>query len=183
MTGGQRAAGSGREGEEQDGGPPAARRPLLAELRFIAFRIGPETFLVDIMAVRQIVMYGGSTRVPTAPAFIEGVIVLRNEVIPVLDVHARLYPQRSSTAQQPLVLLTHTAAGTIGLKVDDVRRIVTLRSDELLPAPSMVRGIRGDSLVAIAPYGDELFLALDVDSLLTSDEQRQIREADLRPEA
>ena len=81
------------------------------------------------------------------------------------------------------MLLTHTAAGTIGLKVDDVRRIVTLRSDELLPAPSMVRGIRGDSLVAIAPYGDELFLALDVDSLLTSDEQRQIREADLRPEA
>jgi purine-binding chemotaxis protein CheW len=174
MTGGQRAAGSGPENSEAGGGPPATRRPPPAELRFIAFRIGPETFLVDIMAVRQIVMYSGSTRVPTAPAFIEGVIVLRNEVIPVVDAHARLYPQRSSSAEQPLVLLTHTAAGTIGLKVDDVRRIVTLKSDELLPAPSMVRGVRGDSLVAIAPYGDELFLALDIDSLLTPDEQRQL---------
>jgi purine-binding chemotaxis protein CheW len=159
------------------GSPPAK------DLRFIAFRVGPETFLVDIMAVRQIVMYSGSTRVPTAPAFIEGVIVLRSEVIPVVDVHARLYPQRAASAEQPLVLLTHTAAGTIGLKVDDVRRIVTLKSDELLPAPAMVRGIRGESLVAIAPYSDEVFLALDVDSLLTSDEQRQIREANLTPGA
>jgi len=143
-------------------------------LRFIAFRVGPETFVIDIMAVRQIVMAGKTTSVPTAPSFIEGVIVYRNEVIPVVDVHARLYPQRKSASELPLILLTHTAAGVIGLKVDEVRRIVTLSSDELLPAPATVRGIRGEFLVAIAPQGDEIFLVLDVDSLLTGDEQRQL---------
>ena len=40
------------------------------ELRFISFRVGAETFLADIMAVRQIVIYGGSTAVPSAPPFI-----------------------------------------------------------------------------------------------------------------
>jgi chemotaxis signal transduction protein len=39
--------------------------------------------------------------VPTAPSFIEGVIVFRNEVIPVVDVHARLYPKRENSADQP----------------------------------------------------------------------------------
>ena len=143
-------------------------------LRFIAFRTGPETFLIDIMAVRQIVMAGKSTSVPTAPSFIEGVIVFRNEVIPVVDVHARLYPQREHAADQPLVLLTHTTAGVIGLKVDEVRRIVTLGGDELLPAPAMVRGIRGEFLVAIAQQNEEIFLVLDINSLLTADEQREL---------
>ncbi|HEY8184107.1 MAG TPA: chemotaxis protein CheW [Thermoanaerobaculia bacterium] len=148
-------------------------------LRFIAFRTGPETFLIDIMAVRQIVMAGKSTSVPTAPSFIEGVIVFRNEVIPVVDVHARLYPKREHAADQPLVLLTHTTAGVIGLKVDEVRRIVTLGSEELLPAPAMVRGIRGEFLVAIAQQNEEIFLVLDINSLLTADEQRELRAASL----
>lgn len=143
-------------------------------LRFIAFRVGSETFLIDIMAVRQVVMYSGTTRVPTAPAFIEGVMVLRNEAIPVIDVHARINPQRAASTDQPLVLLTQTPAGLIGLKVDEVRRLVTVGSEELMPAPAMVRGIRGEFVVAIAQQGEEIFLVLDVNSLLTSDEQREI---------
>jgi len=143
------------------------------ELRFIGFRAGPETFLVDIMAVRQIEAYSGSTRVPTAPEFVEGVIVVRDQAIPVIDVHGRLYREESA-AKAAFVLLTQTAAGMIGLKVDDVRRIVTLDSDELLPAPATIRGVRGDFLVAVAPHADEVFLVLDVDALLTSDEQKQL---------
>src|SRR5438094_4569468 len=104
------------------------------DLRLITFRVGPETFVLDIMAVRQIIPYAGSTSVPTAPAFVEGIIVLRNEVIPIIDLRDRLYP-RLDRAEQPLVLITHTSAGVIGLKVDEVRRIVNVTSDKLLPPP------------------------------------------------
>src|SRR5687768_6303381 len=97
--------------------------PEAASLRLITFRVGPETFVLDIMAVRQIVPYSGSTSVPTAPSFIEGIMVLRTEVIPIIDLRERLYP-RSERVEQPLVLITHSSAGTIGLKVDEVRRIV-----------------------------------------------------------
>ena len=152
----------------------------MSELRFIGFRCGTETFLVDIMAVRQILPYRGSTQVPTAPEFIEGVIVVRDQVVPVIDAHARLMPQRPTPTREPLILLTHTRAGMIGLKVDDVRRIVTLRPEELLPAPASVRGVRGEFLVAIAPQGEEVFLVLDIDTLLTTDEQQQL--AGLRTE-
>jgi chemotaxis signal transduction protein len=75
--------------------------------------------------------------------------------------------------------LTHTTAGVIGLKVDEVRRIVTVSSEELLPAPAMVRGIRGEFLVAIAQQNEEIFLVLDINSLLTADEQRELRAASL----
>lgn len=150
-----------------------------ATLRLITFRVGPETFVLDIMAVRQIVPYSGSTSIPTAPAFIEGIVVLRNEVIPIIDLRTRLYP-KLERAEQPLVLITHTSAGVIGLKVDEVRRIVNVASDALLPPPPLVRGIRGELLIAVVPFGDEVYLLIDVENVLTTDEKVELREADLR---
>jgi len=149
------------------------------ELRLITFRVGPETFVLDIMAVRQIIPYAGSTSVPTAPAFVEGIIVLRNEVIPIIDLRDRLYPRLAGRAEQPLVLITHTSAGTIGLKVDEVRRIVNVTADKLLPPPPLVRGIRGELLIAVIPVGDEIFLLIDLENVLTAGEKDELRAADL----
>jgi len=151
----------------------------MSELRLITFRVGSETFVLDIMAVRQIVPYTGSTSVPTAPAFIEGIIVLRNEVIPIVDLRDRLYPQLAERTEQPLVLITHTTAGVIGLKVDEVRRIVTVSGDAFLPPPPIIRGIRGELLIAVVPFGEEIYLLIDVENVLTEPEKRELREADL----
>jgi purine-binding chemotaxis protein CheW len=150
-----------------------------AELRLITFRVGVETFVLDIMAVRQIIPYGGSTSVPTAPAFIEGIIVLRSEVIPIVDLRDRLFPTSKERAEEPLVLIVHTSAGTIGLKVDEVRRIVTVASDALLPPPAIVRGVRGELLVAVVPHGDEVYLLIDVENVLSGQELRELAEAEL----
>lgn len=149
------------------------------ELRLITFRVGTETFVLDIMAVRQIVPYTGSTFVPTAPAFIEGIVVLRNEVIPIVDLRDRLYPALAGRAEQPLVLITHTSAGVIGLKVDEVRRIVTVSSESFLAPPAIIRGIRGELLIAVVPYGEEVYLLIDVENILSAPEKAELREADL----
>lgn len=149
------------------------------ELRLITFRVGPETFLFDIMAVRQIIPYTATTSVPTAPSFVEGIIVLRNEVIPVIDLRGRLYPQLAEREEQPLVLIAHTQAGVIGLKVDEVRRIVTISTEALLPPPPLVRGIRGELLIAVVPFQDEVYLLIDLDQILTAREQEALRNAAL----
>lgn len=153
-----------------------------AELRLITFTVGPETFVLDIMGLRQIIPYTGSTTVPTAPAFIEGIIVLRNEVIPIIDLRARLYPQLQERSEQPLVLITHSSAGIIGIKVDAVRRIVNVSTDALLPPPPIIRGIRGELLIAIVPYEDEVYLLIDIENILSGDEKRALAEADLTPD-
>lgn len=150
------------------------------DVRLITFRVGPETFILDIMAVRQIVQYTGSTTVPTAPSFVEGIIVLRNEVIPIIDLRERLYP-RSERAEQPLVLITYSDTGVIGLKVDEVRRIVTLPTDSFLPPPPLVRGIRGELLIGVVSHGDEVYLLIDVEAVLTEPEKVELIQADLRP--
>lgn len=155
----------------------------MKDLRLITFRVGPETFVLDIMAVRQIITYAGSTSVPTAPDFVEGIIVLRNEVIPIIDLRDRLYPQLKERAEQPLVLITHSSAGMIGLKVDEVRRIVNVSSDELLPPPPLVRGIRGELLIAVIKQEDEIYLLIDLENLLTAGEKHDLQQADLSSSA
>jgi len=149
------------------------------DLRLITFRIGPETFVLDIMAVRQIIPYAGSTSLPTAPSFVEGIVVLRNEVIPIVDLRRRLYPLLTERAEQPLLLITHSSAGVIGLKVDEVRRIVNVAPGQLLPPPPLVRGVRGELLIAVVPHGDEVLLLVDIEAVLTEDEKRELAEADL----
>ena len=153
--------------------------PESKDLRLITFRVGPESFVLDIMAVRQIIPYGGSTSLPTAPSFVEGIIVLRNEVIPIIDLRRRLYPRLDEAAQNPLVLITHSSAGVVGLKVDEVRRIVNVARDQLLPPPPLVRGIRGELLIAIVPHEQENLLLIDMEAVLTEDEKRELAEADL----
>jgi purine-binding chemotaxis protein CheW len=143
-------------------------------LRLITFRVGPETFVLDIMAVRQIIPYTGSTPVPTAPKFIEGIIVLRSEVVPVIDLRERLHPDTGERAEAPLMLITHSSAGVIGLKVDEVRRIVTIGAEKLLPPPPIIRGIRGELLIAVIEHGDEVYLVMDVENVMTGDERLQL---------
>jgi purine-binding chemotaxis protein CheW len=142
------------------------------DLRFISFRVGAETLLADIMAIRQIVLYGGSTAVPGAPSFIEGIITLRDEVIPIVDLRQRFFPSAPPSTEQPLVLIIDSNAGPIGLKVDEVGRVVTARADELLPPPPIVHDVRGELLVAVIPRGEEVLLVIDVDAVLTDNEKR-----------
>lgn len=151
---------------------------MARELRLITFRVGPETFAADIMAVRQIVSYQGSTPVPSAPKFVEGIVVVRNEVVPIIDLRRRLFPKDKSAPEQPLIMITATRGGVIGLKVDEVGRIAKVSTDDLLAAPQLVRDVRGDYLVAVVEQGDELLLVLDLEAILTDGEQRALHDSD-----
>lgn len=159
----------------------SAMPEVATELRLITFTVGPETFVLDIMAVRQIIPYTGSTTLPTAPGFIEGIVILRSEVIPIIDLRARLYPDLREHASEPLILITHSSTGIIGLKVDAVRRIVNVASDSLLPPPPIARGIRGDLLIAVVPHDQDVYLLIDVENILSGDEKRELAAAELRP--
>jgi purine-binding chemotaxis protein CheW len=149
-------------------------------IKLITFRVGSETFAADIMAVRQIVMYEGSTAVPSAPSFVEGVIVFRGSVVPVVDLRTRFFPD-AEPAQQPLVMITSAKSGLVGLKVDEVRTVVTVTTDDLLPAPPIVSGVKDDYLVAVVQHRDGLLLVLDVDGVLTDEEQRSLAGTNLTP--
>ena len=151
-------------------------------VRLITFSVGNETFVFDIMRVRQIVPYAGSTPVPRAPEFIEGITVLREEVIPVVDLRRRFFPSLGD-ASDPLILITRTPAGLIGLKVDGVKRILNVRTDEIMEAPKVIHGLRGELFIGFIKRDDDVYLLLDLDQLLSSEEQGALQSESFRAAA
>lgn len=151
-------------------------------IRLITFSVGEEVFVFDIMRVRQIVPYTGSTPVPRSPEFIEGVAVLRDEVIPVVDLRKRFFPDLGA-ADEALILVTRTLAGIIGLKVDGVRRILNVRTDEIMESPKVIHGLRGELFIGFIKREDEVFLLLDLDALLSSEERGALQSEAFRAAA
>ena len=101
----------------------AAEDPLV---QLCTFRIGGEDYAIDIMRVREIIHPLPITPVPRAPAFVEGVIRLRGDVIPVLDVRKRLGVAAASPTRKSRFLVVNVAGRRVGLVVDEVREVLRL---------------------------------------------------------
>jgi purine-binding chemotaxis protein CheW len=108
-----------------------------ALVQLCTFRIGGEDYAVDIMRVREIIHPLPITPVPRAPAFVEGVVRLRGEVIPVLDVRRRLGVAQAPVSRKTRFLVVNVARRRIGLVVDEVCEVLRLRRGEIRPAPAL----------------------------------------------
>ena len=146
-------------------------------VRLVSFRIGGDNFAIDIMTVRQIVPWSPPTAVPTAPDFIEGILLLRGEVIPIVDLRRRLGRSAASVDETGSVIIVATGRGVVGLHADEVRRIVDAQTAAFLPAPPLVQNVRGELLVGVLPWREELLLLLDVEAVLSQSEQLALQTA------
>ncbi len=113
---------------------PAADDALV---QLCTFRIGGEDYAIDIMRVREIIHPTPIVPVPRAPAFVEGVITLRGEVIPVLDVRKRLGVAATPLVRKSRFLLVNVAGQRIGLVVDEVCEVIRVPRGEIRRAPAL----------------------------------------------
>ena len=117
--------------------PARERAPDAPLVQLCTFRIGGEDYAVDIMRVREIIHPLPITPVPRAPASVEGVVRLRGEVIPVLDVRKRLGLAASPPTRRTRFLVVNVARRRIGLVVDEVCEVIRLPRDEIRAAPPL----------------------------------------------
>lgn len=109
-------------------------------VQLCTFRVGGEDYAIDIMRVREIIHPLPITRVPRAPSFLEGVIRLRGEVIPVLDVRRRLGVAAGEPTRKTRFLVVNVARQRIGLVVDEVCEVLRIPRGEIRPAPRFAEG-------------------------------------------
>lgn len=132
-----RRAGSRGDLPGSDTPVPRAAPAGDALVQLCAFRIGGVDYALDIMRVREIIPPRPITPVPRAPAFVEGVIRLRGEVIPVLDVRRRLGLPAEPYGRRTRFLVVNVARRRIGLVVDDVCEVLRVPRVELRAAPAL----------------------------------------------
>lgn len=139
------------------------------ERKLVSFKVGNEEFAVDIMQVQEIVRLTKVTKVPHAPLFVEGVVNLRGNVLPVVDMRKRVHMAARDSNDATRVVVVDINGKKTGIIVDAVSEVMTVKKQLIEPAPSIVTSTYGDQFiegVGKLNNGERMFLLLRVEELL-----------------
>ncbi|HEC61803.1 MAG TPA: purine-binding chemotaxis protein CheW [bacterium] len=135
-------------------------------VRYVAFTVGTGRYGVPVELVVQIVRNVNVTDVPTAPPYVEGVIILRGEIIPVINLRQRFGIEQSETQSRSRIIIIGNNDRLYGLLVDGVREILDLEKEEISTDAVSVFGMKPEFVQGIAKIGKDLLVVLDVFKIL-----------------
>jgi purine-binding chemotaxis protein CheW len=148
------------------------------DVQLIGFRVGSEYYAVNILSVVQIILPREPVKVAQAPPFVEGVIRLRDLVIPVVDLRRR-FDVEVSEGRKNRIIVTRLDSGQdaqhLGLVVDEATEVIRTQTEKFLRAPHVLT--QGDAAYSGEVYQDEeqrLYMVLDIGRILTPVEKRQL---------
>ena len=140
----------------------------LAQL--ISFSVGSELFGVEILVVQEIIMMSAITEIPNAPDFVEGVINLRGNIIPVLDLKRRLRlrnyqpPEDKAGAR---ILVVEIEGNVTGFIVDSVAKVLSVQTSKILPPPDIVvAGVQSQYINGVLHMDRGILVILDFRRIL-----------------
>jgi purine-binding chemotaxis protein CheW len=146
----------------------------LDKVQLACFTLGDKLFAVDIMRIKEIILPQKLSPLPTASDLLDGVINLRGNVIPVMNMRKRFMMPAAST-DKPFKLLVVTLAKLIlALMVDDVMEVITVKAEDIKPPMQMVTGVGMEFLLGVSLSDERVFMILDIDSLLRSQDMPEI---------
>jgi len=133
-----------------------------ATTRTLLFRVAGKVYGCEIDAVREIIPYRRATRLPGAPSFVQGLINLRGTIVTVLDLGARLDPERAPVRDGSIILATH-GTRVVGVAVDEVMDVQGI-SEEHVEAHG---GARDALIRGLGHLEDDVVVLVDIHTLVT----------------
>ena len=134
--------------------------------QYIVIKLGSEQYGIDIKYIDNIVRMQHITRVPKVADYLKGVINLRGEVIPVMSLRLKMELEADEiTKATRIIILKLGQHGTIGIMVDAVKEVVTLRSDEIEKVTYDAKEDRINFVNGIGKNGEELISILDLNAV------------------
>lgn len=154
--------------------------PLDYKVQHLSFRVRQARYALPIELVREIIEYGQVTAVPMMPTFIHGVINLRGNVVPVLDLAARFGFELTQPGRRTCIVIIELSlngddqAQRTGLVVDAVDAVLDINPHDVEQAPPFGTGIRTDFIAGMARDERGFTIILDVRRVLSLDDIRQL---------
>lgn len=139
-------------------------------LQLVTFSIGEEEFGVNILKVQEIIRTMEITKVPRAPAFVEGVINLRGKVIPIIDLRRRFGLASKAHDKNTRIIVIEINNIIVGFVVDAVSEVLRIPTSTVEPPPPVVAGVDSDYISGVGKLQDRLLIMLDLDKLLSSED-------------
>ena len=140
------------------------------EGKYLTFALAHEEYGLEILKVREIIGYIDVTAIPQTPRDIKGVINLRGQVIPVVDLRAKFGMETSEITEQTCIIVVEiTQSGrkfNTGIIVDRVQEVLDIAGKDIEEAPQFGSAVNTDFILGMAKVGESVKILLDIDRVL-----------------
>lgn len=133
---------------------------------YLTFRLGDEDYAVEIRYVTEIVGMQRITEVPDMPGYVKGVVNLRGQVIPVIDMRLRFHMVDRPYDERTCIIVINIKNRQVGLVVDTVNEVRTIEEANVSPTPKAGGGTGIDYISGLGKVGEEVKILLDANRLL-----------------
>ncbi len=153
--------------------------------QLVTFQLGEELYGVDIMDVKEIVKVQTVRPIPNAPYYVEGIINLRSEIIPIIDLHKRFHIKKLELSNDSEIdendggfIILDIEGNKIGIIIDRIARVVQVETSEIKPPPQMLSGIGTEYIQGVVRQKDNYLIILDTRKMFNSKELQKIVNSD-----
>ena len=147
--------------------------------QYLTFKLADEVFGIEVSKVREVLDFTAITKIPRTPDFMSGVINLRGNVVPVVDL--RLCFEMSKTEKTlntcivVMEMLIEGESTVIGALADSVEEVIDLEPEQIQPAPRMGTQIRTDFIKGMGRREAQFIMILDIDRVFSAEELSAVR--------
>ena len=138
--------------------------------KYLTFALGPEEYGIEILKVREIIGFMRVTAVPRVPPYVEGVVNLRGQVIPVIDLRKKFEMEAAERTSRTCIIVVETqkqeSCLSTGLIVDRVLDVLEIAPENIEGPPAMGPSGATELLLGMGKFGNSVKILLDVDRVL-----------------
>lgn len=145
------------------------------ERQLVVFSLYQEEFGCEITQVREIIKLPSITKLPHVSDYIKGVTNIRGEIIPVISLRKRFGLEEEEETQNTRVIIVEINGSQVGFIVDSVAEVLRIPESAIEPPPRSIAGLKADYLNGVGKVDDRLLILLDVNKILTTEEQIQLK--------
>jgi purine-binding chemotaxis protein CheW len=150
------------------------------EGKYLTFALGQEEYGIGILKVREIIGYVPITPMPKSPVYIKGLVNLRGQVIPVLDLRLRFEMPSAEVTEQTCIIVVEVCLDSrlhhIGLIVDRVQEVLYIQNKDIDLAPQFDSAVHTDFILGIGKAGASIKILLDINRIVQSDTINELTE-------
>lgn len=148
-----------------------ARSDINGELnQLIGFAVGAEEYGMDILRVKEVIRAPRLTRLPQAPSFVKGIINLRGDIIPIVDLRDKFGLESRTYDSFTRIIVVDVDGRLVGLVVDSASEVVRIPSDQIDPPPPIIGGLSAEYIRGVGKLDDRLIILLNIDTVLSDSE-------------
>jgi purine-binding chemotaxis protein CheW len=148
--------------------------------QYLTYKLGDETFALDITKVREVLDFTTVTKVPRTPEFMRGVINLRGSVVPVVDLRLKFGMTRTENSVNTCIIITEVTVDgdttILGCLADSVQEVLDLDEEHIAPAPRIGTKLRTEFIMGMGKRDDRFIIILDIDKVFSSDELALVKQ-------